>query len=231
MKPKSSFFTDEGGSVALMLVVMMFVVVGLLAFVIDLAHIKTVKTELSNAGDACALRGARAFYADARPFKEPADDVRAIAEAKIAIGDNYSDKGLVDTPLQNINDDDIEVGVWNFETRQWLYVAGEQPVFTWPPNAEDYGKVIGPGIGLKIRREEGVNHGPVMMTMARIFQIGSVNVNAPAIAALMQMIGVTPISVSLLPLDWVMKKQVTLRFGPLRYILTIPRQVDGTPMT
>jgi Flp pilus assembly protein TadG len=64
MKRHILILIDCRGSVVVMTVVMMFIFVGLLAFVIDLAHVKTVKTELSNAADACALRGARGFFPD-----------------------------------------------------------------------------------------------------------------------------------------------------------------------
>lgn len=178
------FLKDCRGSATVMVFFLMLLVIAILAFVIDKAHVENVKNELQNAGDACALRGARAFYDDTRPYQEPADKDQAVSEAKAMIGLNYSDVDLVKTPLQEVKDDDIKTGVWNFETRQWLYVMGGEPVFTWPPNVEDYGKVIGPGISLKTRKEAGVNSGPVNMTLAQIFGINSVNVNAPATSAL-----------------------------------------------
>jgi hypothetical protein len=181
MKKTYLLIKDESGAITVLTAVLLAAFLGILALVIDLGHLHTVQGELRNATDACALRGARAFYADVKPYQEPADKLNAVSQAKATIGMNYSDN----TPLQEVLDNDIQVGVWNFETRQWLYDDGSgQPVFTWPPNAADYGKVIGPGVSLKTRREGGVNAGPVSMTLARVFGIPSVNVNTPATAAL-----------------------------------------------
>ena len=57
MKRIYSFLKDVDGSISIAMVILMFVFVGFLAFVIDLAHLQTVKNELQNAADACALRG------------------------------------------------------------------------------------------------------------------------------------------------------------------------------
>jgi hypothetical protein len=189
VKRVDSLIKDADGSVSIMMVILMFAFVGLLAFVIDLAHLQTVKNELQNASDACALRGARAFYPDDKTaLADNANERESAgipqAEAKDTVKMNYSDVNLVKTPLQEVKDEDVKVGVWNFETRQWLYVVGGEPVFTWPPDAADYGKVIGPGISLKTRKETGINSGPVAMTVAKIFGVSSVNVNATGTAAL-----------------------------------------------
>ena len=52
---------DESGVITAMMVIMMAAFVGLLALVVDLTHIQTVKNELQNAADAAALAGARAL--------------------------------------------------------------------------------------------------------------------------------------------------------------------------
>jgi Flp pilus assembly protein TadG len=61
MKLRVSLPKDCQGSVTVMTMILMFLFVGILALVIDLAHLQTVKTELSNAADDCALRGAGVF--------------------------------------------------------------------------------------------------------------------------------------------------------------------------
>jgi hypothetical protein len=185
MQKVTVLIKDDRGAITILTVILMAAFVGILALIIDLGHLHTVQGELRNAADACALRGARAFYADVKPYQEPADNLNAIAQAKATVGVNDSDN----TPLQEIVDNsdqtDIQTGVWDFENRQWLYNDGTgQPVFTWPPNVADWGKVIGPGISLRVRKEGGVNAGPVSMTLARIFGMSTVNVNTPATAAL-----------------------------------------------
>ena len=60
----SLLIREEGGAITAMSVIMIFVVLGILAVVIDLGHVHTVQNELRNAADACALRGARGFFDD-----------------------------------------------------------------------------------------------------------------------------------------------------------------------
>jgi hypothetical protein len=181
MKKNSWMINDDRGSIAMMTAFLLAVFVGALALVIDLGHLHTVENEIRNGADACALRGARAYYADVQPYAEPADKINAVAQAKATVGMNSSDYA----PFQEILDQDIQVGVWDFENRKWLYDDGTgSPVFTWPPNPLDYGKIIGPGIGLAIRRSGEHNSGPVGLTLAKVFGMSSVPVNRPATAAL-----------------------------------------------
>jgi hypothetical protein len=181
MKKISRLITDDRGSIALMTAFLLTVFVGALALVTDLGHLHTVENEVRNGADSCALRGTRAFYADVKPYVEPADKINAVAQAKATVGLNSSDY----SPFQEILDQDIQVGVWDFENRRWLYDDGTgSPVFTWPPNPLDYGRIIGPGIGLGIRRSGTTNSGPVGMTLANIFGMSAVPVNRPATAAL-----------------------------------------------
>jgi hypothetical protein len=181
MKKTLWLITDEHGSIALITAFLLAVFVGVLALVIDLGHLHTVENEVRNGADACALRGARAFYADVKPYAEPADKLNAVTQAKATVGLNSSDY----TQFQEILDQDILAGVWDFENRTWLYDDGSgSPVFTWPPNKADYGKIIGPGLGVAIRRSGDHNSGPVGMSLASVFGVSSVPVNRPATAAL-----------------------------------------------
>jgi hypothetical protein len=181
MKKTSWLIKDERGSIAVMTVFLLAIFVGVLALIIDLGHLQTVENEVRNGADACALRGARAYYADTKPYEEPADKIHAVLQAKATVGLNSSDYDQ----FQEILDEDIQTGVWDFENRRWLYDDGTgSPVFTWPPNKADYGKIIGPGMGLAIRRSGAHNSGPVGLTLASIFGMSSVPVNRPATAAL-----------------------------------------------
>jgi hypothetical protein len=179
MKRRVPFLTDCCGSVAILSVIMMFVFVGLLAFVIDLAHVKTVKTELSNSADTCALRGARAFLSDTISVteysQEDPDPDRAKTQAYNAIAYNKSDNTAFqvgDLPL-----DDIEVGIWDYVNRTLLD-------WEWPPPSNMWGKFIGPGVSLPTKRNDSVSLGQVAMTLAKLFGISSVPVQAKATAAL-----------------------------------------------
>jgi hypothetical protein len=179
MKRHVLFLKDCYGSVTVMTVVMMFVFVGLLAFVIDLAHVKTVKTELSNAGDACALRGARAFFPDdiiiTGNFDVDPNLDNARTQAYNTISDNKSDNTgfqLGDVPLG-----DIQVGIWHFVNRTLM-------AWEWPPPSSMWGQFIGPGVSLPTRRTDSISLGPVGMTLANIFGVSEIHVHANATAAL-----------------------------------------------
>jgi|GEM_PF-2170127 len=189
MKCKYSFFfKDSRGSATVMLAILMFAFVGLLAFVIDLAHLQNVKTELWNAADDCALRGARAFVPDILPtndqlLKIDPDHVRAVTQASLAIGDNRSDDNafhmanLIDLPAG-----DIQSGIWDYNGE----VSGNKQLlpWQWPPPSSMWGKYIGPGITLPVKRDDTHNRGQVSMTLARIFKVNQVAVGAKATAAL-----------------------------------------------
>jgi hypothetical protein len=175
---------DECGAITAMTVIMLAAFVGLLALVIDLGHLQTVQNELQNAADACALRGARAFVPDTMPlnntdqlYAAAPDANNAVSQASSTIGANDSDNvALTDLPTT-----DIQVGIWDYETSNWL---GGTPSFTWPPPSEYWGHYIGPGIGLTTRRANSYNYGPVGMTLARFFGYNQVDVKTPSIAAL-----------------------------------------------
>ena len=184
MKNAYSLIRDDSGSISSLTVILLAVFMGLLAYVVDLGHLHTVHNELRNAADDCALRGARAFLPDSIPVTGPSpipmepDPLNAKLQAHLSIGDNRSDNlALTDLPT-----DEIQVGVWNYETSDWV---GGSPVFTWPPDSSLWGHHIGPGITLPTKRDASHNSGPVSMTLAQIFGKTSVAVtNVKATAAL-----------------------------------------------
>jgi Putative Flp pilus-assembly TadE/G-like len=198
MKCKYLFFKDSRGSATVMLAILMFAFVGLLAFVIDLAHLQNVKTELSNAADDCALRGARAFLPDNLPLNDQLlkidpDPFRAVSQASLAIGDNRSDDNafhmanLIDLPAGDIN-----YGIWDYTGK---FTASGKPdllPWNWPPDSSLWGQYIGPGVRLPVQRDDTHNRGQVSMTLARMFKVNQVAVGAKATAALSGVGGVYP---------------------------------------
>jgi len=213
MKRGSLLWKDSSGSALWLVAIFMFIIAGILAFVIDLAHVKTVKTELSNAADACALRGARAFLPDELPVgnhtvEMDPDEVRAKTQAQDTITKNKSDNSafeLADLPLG-----DIDVGIWDYEAQDWLYGG----VWQWPPDPADYGKYIGPGVRLPTKRNENVSLGSVDTSLARILGVDTVDVTARSTAALSAYGGPT-------------KGGPTLPFGAWDDQLPPPEQLDG----
>lgn len=205
MKRQVPLITDGQGSVAVMTVVLMFVIVGLLAFIIDLAHVKTVKTELQNAADASALAGARAFLRyDLRPtglHEEDPDPANARTQAYNAIAENRSDN--VSFQVGDLAMEDIQVGIWDYVNRRLL-------PWQWPPDASMWGLQIGPAVSLPmpaesdtgvgaVRRTDAVSLGAVgserlphaRMLLARLFGFSSIAVHTGATAALSAVGGFT----------------------------------------
>lgn len=65
MKFLASTGKRQSGSVAIMVALSLFVLVGMIGLVLDLGHLYIIKTELQNASDACALAAARELNGDA----------------------------------------------------------------------------------------------------------------------------------------------------------------------
>jgi Flp pilus assembly protein TadG len=187
MQKNSSLIRDESGAITMMTVILMAAFVGLMAIVIDLGHLHIVQNELGNAADACALRGARAFVPDdlTGMTATAPDPDNAKTQASLTVVNNRSDdKALTDLPIA-----DIQVGVWNCETGNWV---GGAPVFSWPPDSSYWGHYVGPGISLPTQKTTSYNAGPVTMTLANIFGIATVPVKAKATAYLSPIGGPTP---------------------------------------
>jgi hypothetical protein len=158
---------------------LMALMVAFLAYVIDMAHVLGVKNEIQNAGDDCALRGARAFLPDnitiTGPTELDPDPGNAKAQAQIAIQDNRSDNTAFQ--LGDLDQGDIQVGIWDYVNRKLLD-------WHWPPPSSMWGQYIGPGIKLPTNRNTKVSLGPVRTTLASLFGIKTVPVRAWSTAAL-----------------------------------------------
>lgn len=187
MQRLAVWFKDCRGSLTVITIIMIFLMVGILAFVIDLAHVQTAKNEVQNAADACALRGARAFLPDNLELTgvseiDP-DPEQARLEAQKAILQNRSDnqkfQDLADLPL-----DQIKVGLWDFTGEVSPHGKPSLLSWEWPPPASYWGKYIGPGVSLPTQRTAESSLGPVVMKFAQIFGINTVPVKARATAAL-----------------------------------------------
>ncbi|MCL4500308.1 MAG: pilus assembly protein [Deltaproteobacteria bacterium] len=191
MDRTSRFWKDTSGSITALTAVLLIAFVGALAFVVDLGHLHIVQNELRNAADDCALRGARAFLPqDITGMTAPpsSDWMKNNAEtqASLAIADNNSDKGIKANPaLKDLPVADMTVGVWNFATRTMM-------AWQWPPDAAYWGKMVGPGISLPVKRTDSYNDGPVRMSLASFLGKDEVSVKTTATAALTPKGGTMP---------------------------------------
>ncbi len=138
-----SLARDEDGNILILTALLIAVFVGILAFVLDLGHVHSVRYELQNAADACALRGARAFFPDAGPY-ENFSAQNAVAQARDTISRNLTDA----TPLKDVTD--VLVGLWDYQKAsfEYSYNGDSAGSFTWPPPVQYWGRYIGPAISL-----------------------------------------------------------------------------------
>lgn len=109
---KRNFIVDnQSGGVLVLIALMLVVVLGIMAFVIDIGHLLVVRNELKNAADAGALAGARVLYSsvtgtqlviNGTPGAPSANEV-----AYNAATTNSSDRSPVEVPT-------VEKGHWCF---------------------------------------------------------------------------------------------------------------------
>jgi Flp pilus assembly protein TadG len=198
MKSRKSLFKDSSGAGAVAFIVMLAVFFGLLAVVIDLGRLLLVKNQLQNAGDDCALAGARAFL----PYDlsgttftvtsgwEQQMRSNATSKASQDIGDNRSDAAVLTTLPQT----DVQTGIQNFDadnlpkgfSTSWIDWSNATVVASY------YGKHIGPAVQLPVKKTADYNAGPVSMTLANVFNIQAVSVTAHSTAWLSPLGGFGP---------------------------------------
>jgi hypothetical protein len=183
---------DDRGAITAMTAIMLAAFLGLLALIIDLGHLQTVKNELQNAADDCALAGARAFVTYTQPWIfQPDAEILGPQKASNSISDNRSDVGgKALAPLINLPLSDVVAGSWQPVDHP---DQPFQPWIDWNNQAEanNYlGKTVGPAIGgpaanqyeLIVQKSPSYNTGPVAMSLANLFGIQTVDVKAGAIA-------------------------------------------------
>ena len=106
------------GSIAIMAAVCLVIVIAFLAFTIDFGYINVAESEMQNAADAGALSGVRALSTSRN---------NAILQAKAWAGRNSASNRSV-----NVQDTDVEIGVWNKNTATFTALAANSDV---SPNA------------------------------------------------------------------------------------------------
>jgi hypothetical protein len=196
-KSLTHFLKDDRGAFVIILAALMALFVGILALVLDLGHMHGNRSELQHAGDACSLRGARAFFGDdivpdpdTGLIPGDPDAVQARTAAIAAINQNFAGFNATGpNQLQHLPEADVVFGVWNFQDPPgWLAgpVAAEEFSSVWPPSEAYWGDFIGPGVSVITRREGDYNAGPVQLTLGRIppVEIESMAARADSVAFL-----------------------------------------------
>lgn len=158
---------NEKGMVLIYVAILVMLICGFLGLVVDTGHLFKVRTELQNAADAAALKGAyHLFTMPTDPTVPPVlqwDVARTQAEEMIT--ENSSDN----TPLK---DAVVEVGYWNMSSHTL------QPTTLAAPTTKDI-----PAVRVVTSRSAGSNGGPVTNYFMQLFNKAKSAVGSrPAVA-------------------------------------------------
>ena len=115
INPIRSIIKNQRGVSAIIIVIfILFVGVGIIAFVVDIGYLHVVKNEIQNAADAGALAGANDLFL-------PNGDINTNANqtANIVATSNKSGGNSVEVNLPLTNIDDVQRGHWSFGTQSF----------------------------------------------------------------------------------------------------------------
>ena len=132
----SSMLRKQRGSIAVIVGISIFMLVGFGALVVDISHLHVARNELQNAADAGALAGSRVLYND-----DGAVNVGANQEAYDAATANKSEQTAVEVNWVSGNDGDVQRGHWSFGLagleRGFYPNASTTPVDLWNVSTEE----------------------------------------------------------------------------------------------
>lgn len=168
-----SKLNDSEGVTIIVVALFMVVLIGVAAFVIDLAHLYIVKNELQNAADAGALRGARVLYSE----DGTVINSWANGEAKTAATDNLSDNIEVEVNWESGNGPDVERGHWNIANRTFTPNPSTVVVDLWDDDVSNNPDFIN-AVRVVSRRQAT----PALSFFAKIFGFNDFELSAEAIA-------------------------------------------------
>jgi Flp pilus assembly protein TadG len=107
---------NRRGTILILFAFVMIVIMGLLAFTIDLGHIVVTESELQNAADAAAMSGARGL--------------KDGSTAACAAAKSWAAMNIVAGQPIELDDADIEIGIWdttNATFTPWSSSSSQQP--------------------------------------------------------------------------------------------------------
>jgi len=164
---KMRFANDQHGAVAIIVGLVLVLLLGFMAFAVDLGHVMVTRNELQNIADGAALGATRQlgviyeglYYGDLVTYVcDPALLTNVAKE--IALKNKAAGKTI------QVNDSDVTIGKWNAATK----------VFTPTLVAAD-------AVRVKVRRDSSAN-GPIPTFFGKFLGRDSVEVSAVATAAL-----------------------------------------------
>jgi Flp pilus assembly protein TadG len=166
---------DHSGVAAVFTAVIIAVLLGFAAMVIDVGHVMVARGELQNAADSAALAGARGYF----PNSPPAGPLTPDCDAAKAAAVNYVNQNYADTlALQIDSVNDIKTGVWNWGSPGSFVEKTQTDLNSFKPSGST---VL--AIQVTVRKAPGAsNNNPVAMSLASLFGVTEMNVQAAAVA-------------------------------------------------
>ena len=160
----SSFLADQDGAIAIVIALMLPVLLGFAGLAVDMGHSYAVKSQLKNAADAGALRGARALVPYTGSPETP-NWALALSKAPEAVKLNRADN-------KQLTDSVVTYGYWSFTTSPpSLQSAGISPT------ANDF-----PAVRVTVSKTAGSNGGPISMYLASFLRVLPADVGATSVA-------------------------------------------------
>ena len=104
----SSFLADQDGAIAIVIALLLPILFGFAGLAVDMGHSYAVKSQLKNAADAGALRGARALVPYTGSPETP-NWALALSKAPEAVKLNRADN-------KQLTDSVVTYGYWSFTT-------------------------------------------------------------------------------------------------------------------
>ena len=125
MKLRRSLLLDEGGAVAVLVALMLVVLVGFAAIVIDIGHLYENRRQMQSAADAAALAGAHELIvgADQATVLNTANEYAHRNDIPVHVGTSSELEMLTDPPDTEVTDNYVQVTVQNHPRvflNQWL---------------------------------------------------------------------------------------------------------------
>ena len=114
---KKEFFENESGAVAVYVAIGLVVLLGCAALALDIAHMVSVKRELTKAAEAGALSGARAPLAAGSYPPPPAGTPDCTNAENVAR--TTATKNRVEGANLTTGEVTVEVGRWDYATKQF----------------------------------------------------------------------------------------------------------------
>jgi Flp pilus assembly protein TadG len=165
---------DQDGAIGIVILLLLPILLGFAGLAVDIGHSYAVKSQLKNAADAGALRGARVLVPYTGSPETP-NWALALIKAPAAVNLNYADN-------KQLTDSEVSYGYWSFATTPpSLQSAGITPT------ANDF-----PAVRVKVAKTTGKNDGPVSMYLASILGLLSADVSDTSVAMISFPAGLPP---------------------------------------